>query len=206
MSVFTPEGKLIGSDRQTVPTPSSGGNTEDHELREVLWRCDLNPGRYELRLAAYSTALEKSGSVYADVTIPDFASAPLSLSGAVLSVTAAAPPTPNVALAAVIPIVPTIRREFAPEDKVKVFVRVYQGGRKPVFPVLLKTRILDADDRPSFERQETVPTDQFLTSRAADYLVELPLARLAGGAYIFILEAAIAGHPIIRRHVRFLVR
>lgn len=42
---------------------------------------DLNPGRYQLRASAMSKKLDKGGSVYLDVTVPDFSKTPLALSG-----------------------------------------------------------------------------------------------------------------------------
>ena len=41
---------------------------------------DLNPGRYQLRASAISKKLDKGGSVYLDITVPDFSKTPLALS------------------------------------------------------------------------------------------------------------------------------
>ena len=41
---------------------------------------DLNPGRYQLRASAISRKLDKGGSVYLDITVPDFSKTPLALS------------------------------------------------------------------------------------------------------------------------------
>jgi hypothetical protein len=54
-------------------------------MREVS-RLDLKPGRYILRFAAHNSTSGKSGSVYHDIEIPEFAKEPVSLSGVLVSV------------------------------------------------------------------------------------------------------------------------
>ena len=39
---------------------------------EILTKLELEPGRYQLRFAAHSASLNKSGSVFQDIEIPDF--------------------------------------------------------------------------------------------------------------------------------------
>ena len=48
-------------------------------------RLDLPPGRYQLRIAARIPILDRTGSVYEVIDVPDLRREPLALSGVVLS-------------------------------------------------------------------------------------------------------------------------
>jgi VWFA-related protein len=51
---------------------------------QIPMTLDLPPGRYQFRASAESKKLQRGGSVYLDVTVPDFRSAPLILSSIAL--------------------------------------------------------------------------------------------------------------------------
>lgn len=51
----------------------------DHVTYQIPLLMDLAPGRYQLRASAMSRKLGTGGSVYLDVTVPDFSKAPLAL-------------------------------------------------------------------------------------------------------------------------------
>ena len=90
--------------------PSTGD-----ELRyDLFWKLPLAPGRYQLRLNATSKALDKSGTVYADIDVPDFTRAPLSLSAMVLGGKGAPVPRTD-ALSSVLPIIPNERARLRAE-------------------------------------------------------------------------------------------
>jgi VWFA-related protein len=222
----SPDGRQRASRHVTVPItlnmPSPGG-TMGYEL---LARLELPPGRYYIRVAAETSlhgvqlsprapavgfvapgedTSNRSGSVYCDLDVPDFVNDELSLSGAVLSVTPPVVSGPKDALASILPVVPTTLREFAPEDQVTAFLRVYQGGTKTLVPVTVEARIVDASNAKMFETTETIGAERFARDRAADYFVQLPISRLNGGRYLFTISAA-SGQRTIRRDVRFDVR
>jgi hypothetical protein len=166
---------------------------------------DLPQGRYVLRIGAHGAELGKSGSVYYDIDVPDFSKAPVALSGIVLSATPGIRGEPKDALASLMPVVPTTLREFGAEHTVSAFVRVYQGGRKPLLAVSIVVRIADAADREAFGRSETLTAESFSAGRAADYTLELPISGLARGAHVLTIESR-AGQMTARRDVRFVVR
>jgi hypothetical protein len=166
---------------------------------------DLKPGRYSLRLAAHSAATNKSGSVYCDIDVPDFARERLSLSGLVLGVTPGMPSAPKDAFAAFIPIIPTTAREFAAGASVTAFVRVYQGGRDPLVAVVAAARVEDRSGIAVLDTAETLGPAQFSTGRAADYRLELPIARLTPGPHLLTIGATM-GRRTATRGVRFAVR
>jgi VWFA-related protein len=173
---------------------------------DMLMSIDLKPGRYSLRLGASSVARAKSGSVYADVTVPDFARDALSMSGLVLS-----RPGPERTVFAgldpgALPIVPTTAREFARDDVVTAFIRVYQGSRARPGAVTINTRIVDAEDVVVHTSTHEMPQEKFSgLPRASDFQMRLPLSDLSAGEHLLTVEA-IAGEHRTTRHARFSVK
>jgi hypothetical protein len=204
--------KERGSERIPVTVrlrPDASGEVE----YEVLSRLDLKPGRYQLRVAAVENRAPnaagtggeaKTGSVYCDLDVPDFAGAPLSLSGLVLSAPSAIKVTPEDRLASLVPIVPTTGRRFVTTDNVTAFLRVHQGRKAPATAIEVATRITDARNAVVFERAETFARERFSSARGADYRKELPLATLAPGEYVLTIEAR-GNNASARRDVRFVV-
>lgn len=159
-SAFSPDGSNRGSQRQNAQVVLRDG-ASGLVRYEMLSKIDLKPGRYELRLAAHHTNLDKSGSVYADVEVPDFMKAPLSLSGAVLNLTPSLASAPKDGLAAVLPFAPTAERAFLVSQKVLAFLRAYQSHDRARIPVQLAIRIVDAHDRAVVSETQTLGADRF---------------------------------------------
>ena len=223
---FTPDGRQRASRRETVPITVNTVGFGSTIGYEILSRVDLAPGSYRLRVAAESSlhgiqlaprapavALlgpgedtgSKSGSVYCDLDVPDFANTPLSLSGVVLSVTPGVVSGPKDRLKGVVPVIPTTMREFARDDQVTGFLRVYEGGTGALAPVTLSIQIVNGQDAVVVRTAETLGADRFAKGRAADYFVELPIARLKRGPHLLTVEANTGGKTA-RRDVRFEVR
>src|SRR5207248_11553983 len=64
--------------------PESKARIEQSGLR-MLNRLDLPPGKYQLRIAAHDSAGGNVGSVQYDLEVPDYAQAPISRRGRVLT-------------------------------------------------------------------------------------------------------------------------
>jgi VWFA-related protein len=204
-SAFTPEGTSRGSTRQTAHITLRQGATGEFGY-EVVTKIDLPPGRYELRLATYSGTLEKTGSVFTDVVVPDFTAAPLSLSGVVVNRTPAIPSGPKDALRPLLPFQPTSNRDFGVGDKVAMFVRVYQGGKAKLAPVAINVKILDSADKAVFDKTDTLDVARFETAtRAADYTVPVEPVSLKPGPYVITFTATL-GKDTAKRDVMFMVR
>ena len=139
------------------------------------------------------------------VTVPDFAGAPLSLSGVVLGRLPAERPTGRHVLANVLPFTPTTVRTFGRQERIHAMVRVYQGGKRALVPVSLSARIVDRSGHPVYERAVTLPATTFVDpGRGAQSGVTLPLSKLAAGPYLLSIEAR-ADRATDVRHVRFAV-
>jgi VWFA-related protein len=159
-TAFTPEGSPRGSKTQSAKVVIRAGASGEARF-EILSRIDLKPGRYQLRLAAHNRSRSKSGSVYADVDVPDFAGAPLSASGVVLSASPGVLTAPADALAAILPIAPTAERAFLVTQRVTSFLRLYQSGKAPLAPATVAIRIVDSHDRAVVSDTQTVAADRF---------------------------------------------
>ena len=200
--VFTPEGKEVGSVRQNAEVRL---RPSDSDARfDVLTPLALKPGRYNVRFSAHSVALDRTGSVYTDVTVPDFEKEKLSLSGMVVSGDPAPTAAPRDAFAAVIPVVPTTRREFERGDRGTAFIRIYQRGKQPAAGVEVTARVTDANGAEIAAKGDTIAPARFGAARSADYTYELPLATLTPGHYLLTIESRL-GALTVRRDVRFLV-
>ena len=162
MRAFDTNGKQFGATnlRADVTIRADASGLAEYE---VLSRIDLKPGRYQLRTAANVGSLATTGSLYYDVVVPDFMDPPLSLSALVLSSPAAPIVAPRDGLKTLIPVVPTTKRTFRPSDQASAFLRVYQGGNKPIAAVPLRIQLRNDADVLVFDRREEVGVATFST-------------------------------------------
>ena len=204
-TAFDTGGRPKGMSRQTLELswPASAGSGE-HRF-DALSRIDLPPGEYEIRVAVSGSA--RTASVFSYVTVPAFASAPLSISNIVIGATAGTLTAPRDFLSPLLPIVPTGRREFARADRLTAFYRIYQGvGRQDTLgPVQLRSTIVDAHGVVVASENSTIGTDQFASGRTADHYLTVPLATLAPGEYLLQIETTM-GSRVAGRAIRFIVK
>jgi hypothetical protein len=166
----------------------------------------LKPGRYQLRIAAHSTTSNATGSVFADVEVPDFTKERVSLSGVLVELQPGVSSAPKSAFAAIVPVNPTSERTFTKSDRVSAFLRLYQGATNPLSAISLKTRIINESGVATTNDTVTLAPDRFgAGSRSSDYRLEIPIATLVPGQYLLAVEATI-DTVTARRYVRFTVR
>ncbi len=203
VAAFDRNGRAVQSDTQTIGITSRADATVATPY-EILSRLPLKPGRYEVR-AALEAASNQHGSVFTFVDVPDFSQQPLALSGIVLAVSPAVLVASKDALATLLPVVPTAKRRFARSDRVTLFVRVYQGGRRAVQPAGITVTLTDVNDHVTATMAGELPADAFAPARAADYRLDVPLDRLEPGEHLLTVAAA-QGSLTARRYVRFSVQ
>jgi len=172
---------------------------------EILSTLVLKPGRYHLRLSATSEVQGKTGSIYCDLEVPDYAKPPLSLSGVVLSMTPGPLSAPRGVLSAILPVIPTTEREFD-SQRVAAYLRVYQGGKLPLRVVHVSVQVIDVHETTVVSSSGGVDVGRFDRTRAADWQYDLPLDRLDPGDYLLRIEATMAGAVSVRQEVKFAVR
>ena len=201
--IFTPDGEPVTRLAHTADIKWVPSETSSREGQyEVLSRLDLKPGRYLLRTSVHSASRNKTGSVYADLTIPDFRKEPLSMSGVVLSATPGVRAVPKDAVATLLPVVPTAEREFSGSQTVNALVRLYQAEKKAAQPVVFRATITDAVGLDVWSHADTVPASRFDARRAADVTFAVPLDKLADGEYLMTITAT-AGEHRRELHTRF---
>jgi VWFA-related protein len=199
-SAFDSQGKSVGSRRLTLRLEMKSGTGRDRRF-EILPRLPIAAGRYELRLSV-RTGDGRSGSVYTYVDVPEFARAPLSLSGIVLGTSPTSAAAPKDAYADLLPIVPTARRGFEASERVTAFFRVYQGGTHPPAPATVTLRIVDTTDKEVATHVRQLSTEAFGANRAADCRLDLPISQFAAGRYLLTADVA-TGADTARRSVVF---
>jgi hypothetical protein len=179
--------------RVTLSQNPAAGPAPDAASYQVTETIDVQPGRYEFRVSATSAKLGKGGSVYLGVDVPDFRSAPIVLGG--LSVgyaegarVAIAPPTPSPAqrgarvitpapdVRPALPFPPTLDREFAAADT----LRVHAEGTSRAGAALTAT--IDIVDTAGKNVRSLSPS--FTTGDPIKIQGVVPLADLAPGAYV----------------------
>ena len=200
-SAFTPEGNERRTARHTARVVGRAGAGHDVQY-DVLSQIDLPPGRYQLRLAVQSAALNKTGSIYYDVDVPDFRRDSLALSGVVLSASPAPIAAPEGPLTPLLPVAPTTERVFTANSTVLAFCRIYQPGRGPLESVKVTTQVMDTANTVVRRVSAALEAAAFGTARTADYHLPLPLTDLGPGEYLLTIEAS-AGSRTTRRDIRF---
>jgi hypothetical protein len=179
--------------------------TSDDALQyEVLSSLRLKPGRYQLRLGAEVAENGLSGSVFADVDVPDFEKDAISMSGLALTMAPAMTQAPKDAFKGIAPLF-TAHRNFGDGERVSVLAKIYQGGTSAPADVKIAARVMDARDRRVYSRSEAIASGQF-AGRAADYVVEVPVATLDPGEYLLVIEASLPNGKTARRDLRFTRR
>ena len=207
-----PGGRLRESHRVTgrvALTPERGGaNPEGRYL--LFTRLELPPGQYQLRIGVHSAIAARAGSVYHDLTVPAFHAQPLSLSGLVLgqdrSVAPTVPAGRAATIAALVPFVPLLTRDFTARDEPWVFARVYRSGETDDRSVLLTTTVTNVETgRVVWTTSEQRRADAFAPDGETQYRVPIPIGELPSGSYRFRVEAAAGGPPPAGREFDFRV-
>jgi VWFA-related protein len=152
---------------------------------------DLAPGTYQLRASASSTLAGKAGSVYLTVDVPDFAGAPLAVSGLAVGyadgphVATASSETPQSDLG--LPFVPSLDRTFARTDALRTYAEVTRTNLTS--PVKATVSIADANGRPVVSS-----TQQIGANQPGHVDATLSLAALPPGTYTLSVSATDGHH------------
>ena len=194
---------LWTSTLQLRPQESSIGTVH----YDTLTRLDLPPGAYEIRLSMKRASDTAAGGVAASLLVPDFDGERLSVSGVILG-----RPGPGLAsgggpLGGLLPFRPTTRRTFARGEAIAAMLRVYQGGKDATKTVAVAVRIVDQQDATVFDATTDLPPAAFVgPTRAAEFQLGLPVAKLTTGEYLLRIEATLDRRIVPATQVRFRVK
>ena len=170
---------------------------------EVVSELRLKPGTYRIRAAADNPRLGKTGSVFADVDVPDFAKARLTMSGLALATTPRWAAFPQGRLSSLLPLAPSTRRHFASSDVIELFAMLHQ--KRGAAPVAVDLRVAIVDERGTrvLELASVVEAARFGESGAA-LPFRFPPSAFTRGHYLLTLRASLPGHAV-ERHLTFQV-
>jgi VWFA-related protein len=186
---------------ESVQLQPGGGDEARHDL---LQRLTLAPGRYQVRFHVQSALLRASGTVFADLDVPDFSRSPLALSG--LAITSSVAGTARSdALGDLMPIVPTSARDFTRGETLTGFVQIYQASGPPS-AVTIATEVLDAADLVQHQASTSLTPEDFDASGGSAHQFQVPLAGLAPGPHLLSVTARLPGGRTARRDLVFRVR
>ena len=167
--------------------------TKRHMLEQGRYlfasQAELPTGHYQLRIGLRSSRSQKAGSVYHDLTVPDF-SRPVSLSGIVMNQTAGASPIPvarSQTAQRFASVLPTLVRDFTPTDSARAVVSVYRGRAARSLSIDITTTIRRRGGHETvWESSETTTLSR---ADEAEYNVDLPLQKLGVGEYRLTIRA-----------------
>jgi hypothetical protein len=191
------------SHRQTIDIVPARASDTSVQTYEILSRLTVKPGRYNVRAAA--TLGDRSGTIFTDVEVPNFAKDPLSVSGLVVSVAPPAATAQARLLSDVLPLPPSAIRDLPPGVAATAYLRVTQGGSTPPAAVSVAATIRNDQNGIDLERSATLDGSSFNAARSADYRLELPIAALAPGQHLLTIGISL-GKSVVTRDARFTVR
>jgi hypothetical protein len=210
----TASGRLIPGDRHHVDLalkPETYDQVRQNGFR-VLLQPQLPPGRYQVRVAAGFPG-GRTGSVVADLEVPDFSRQPLMMAGVSLTSAAAegaltmrfAEPLAGIMSGPI-----TAAREFTAGDTVTLYTEVYENLRNPVVHTVdLKTELRTDDGRVvSTSAEERSSSELGGGSDGYGFLAEIPLRDFEPGLYVVHVEARanIGERTTVSRDIQIRVR
>ena len=188
------KGKSFSTDRATVNLnmkPDTAKRVAATGFR-VIQSIDLNPGRYNLRVAVREANSRKSGSVTFDLEVPDFSKAPLTMSDlALTSALSGAAPTvrPKDPLEKMLPGPLSSYREFLPIDEIALFAEIYDNIKQP-HKVQITATAKAEGGQTVFQSQEDHDSSELAGSAGGyGFQTRMPLKDFAPGLYVLRVEA-----------------
>lgn len=179
----------------------------------VLSSLDLPPGRYQIRIAAGEDGAARAGTVLYDLDVPDFAKAPISMSGVVVSAASAGQLVTvgtEGPLAALLPGPTIATREFDRADTLGLFAEVYENAPgATTHKVDLTTTARAEDGRTVFTSREERSSTELQGGRGGyGYTPQIQLKDFAPGSYVIHVEARArtANEPGIGRDIQIRVK
>jgi VWFA-related protein len=207
-------GKVRGGNTDSLTLtnlkPESKARIEQSGLR-MLNRMELPPGKYQLRIAAHDPSGGNVGSVQYDLDVPDFAKAPFSISGLVLtSAVGASLPTVKAdeQLKPMMPGPPIARRAFPQNDEIALFAEVYDNAGGTPHKVDITTTVTTDEGKVLFKTDEVRDSADLGGKRGGyGYTTRVPMKDLALGSYVLKVEARsrLKDTPPVARELMFTV-
>jgi VWFA-related protein len=176
----------------------------------VQSRLELPPGSYQLRVAVRESG-GRTGSVFYDLSVPDFAKDPLSISGVVVTSMAAGTVPTAGAIAEIgdaLKTPPTTSRVFSSADELSVLAEVYDNQGAVSHSVDISATLKAEGRVQVFSNSETRASKELGgASGGYGYTNRIPLKGLAPGLYVLTIEArsTLGGTAKVARDVQIRI-
>ena len=195
LTILNEEGKVAGGESLSIPLelpPEAYEAVSNHGLK-LISRFDLEPGRYQVRVAAIETGSSRSGSILYDLEVPDFSEGLIQMSGITMaSIHASRTPTAksDEQFQDVLPTQPTTLRDFELGDELFLFVEIYDNEVDREHTVDITTTITADDGRVVFNLNDVRSSGELEGKRGGyGHALQIPLQGVEPGLYILRTEA-----------------
>lgn len=185
-------GRIVSNGQGVLKFNLSPDEAEHMKTTGFRWMShfDVEPGTYQIRIAAAEAVEGRKGSLIVDIDVPDYRADVAMSCMLVRSPTAARAGIGGWQLDTLARKMSSTR-VFSRDDMLVAAAEVHE--RKPQ-PTQITTRILTADRRELLVLDQTFALDELLYGRYVSYRI-LPLASLAPGRYILQFTARTLGSP-----------
>jgi hypothetical protein len=155
---------------------------------------DLPPSRYQIRVGVHESVGSAVGTLPFDLEVPDYSNTSFSLSGLVLTSSAAgafATTKPDPVLKDVLPAPPVATRVFDPHETVTFLTELYDHSNRSSHAVDFAATVRAAGDgRVVFNMRDERTIQAGNMPRTEGYKGEISLKDFAPGTYVLRVEAA----------------
>jgi VWFA-related protein len=189
-------GTGVRKDIDLALRPDTVARVKTHGLR-LNPRLALAPGRYQLRVGARESSGGQNGSVFYDLTVPDFRKEELAMSGLLLtSVTAQQTPTadPDPLVSKQLPGAVTSRRSFPVGDTLAIYGEIYDNhpsGQPRQIDVAV--RLIASRGNDVFTASDSMSTNAGRPAEPSNIFAQFTLEDLDPGTYLLRVEAKVTG-------------
>jgi VWFA-related protein len=157
-------------------------------------RAPLPPGRYQLRVGARDPVTGKVGTVFTDLTVPDFGAKPLTMSGVLVSSAesqAVLTPQRDAVAEKLLGAPATTQREFGQTDTLSWLTEIYDSSQaRTAKQIDVSARLLSEDGREAFASRDVLANGEGSARWSSfGYTGRIPLKDIAPGRYLLRIEA-----------------
>lgn len=188
------DGKVVSGDAHDFEMRLSQATRDLVQARgfRAVFPLTVEPGRYQVRVAAQLKNAARRGSVFLDLVVPDLPDERLVWSGVSLtSTSAAAVPTrpADAETGKLIPLMPSAARTFAAGDTLALYAEAYDNDRRAAHVVDLTVSVRDETGKSVFSTSEERSSASVSAGRGHALHLEVPLEGLPRGRYVLTLTA-----------------
>ena len=207
------QGNVKGTDRQTLDLklrPETHQAVTGNGGVRLFSRLDLPPSRYQIRVGVHESVGNAVGTLPYDLEVPDYSKTSFSLSGLLLTSSAAGAfmtPRPDAQIKELLPAPPIATRVFDRRQTLVFLTELYDNSTRSSHAIDFAATVRAAGDgRVVFNSRDERTIQAGTTPRTEGYQGEIPLTDFAPGTYVLRVEATTrTGNQFAFREIPFEV-